>query len=395
VLLRNEPVGGESLLPLDLSGGASMAILGKLATAVNLGDGGSSDVWAPEVTTVADGFRAVLPGGKVSVDEGTDLDRASIVAASADIALVVVGYTRLDEGEFIGDSGTAHLAELFPGDDDPALAEHFTTQIATERLIEPPSHAAPQSDGGGFAVGGDRSSLLLHDDDVALIRAVARANPRTVVALVAGSAVVISDWDDAVPAIVQSWYSGMEGGHGLADVLLGKVDAAGRLPFSVPRSESDLPAFSSKADSFTYDAWHGYWYLEREGTAPAYPFGFGLSYTTFVLEGAEVEFAGDECRVNASVRNAGDRRGTDVLQVYVHRAGSSRPARLAAFDRFELEPGATTTVSLAIELSTLAERDIESHSMIVRPGVYEVRVAHHAADPGIGLQADIGDEVRL
>ena len=87
-----------------------------------------------------------------------------------------------------------------------------------------------------------------------LIRAVAAANPRTVVAMVAGSAVVISEWDRSVPAIVQSWYSGMEGGHGLADVLLGKVDASGRLPFSVPRTESDLPAFDPDAETFTYDA---------------------------------------------------------------------------------------------------------------------------------------------
>ncbi len=164
-----------------------------------------------------------------------------------------------------------------------------------------------QERGGGFALGGDRSSLRLHDAHVALIRAVADANPRTVVAVVAGSAVVMSEWDDTVPAIVQSWYAGMEGGHGLADVLLGRVDAMGRLPFSVPVTEAHLPPFDRDADSFTYDRWHGWWHLGQEGNDPAYPFGFGLSYTTFALGDASVIVNPDAIAVNAVLRNTGAR----------------------------------------------------------------------------------------
>jgi beta-glucosidase len=395
VLLRNQPIGPSPLLPLDLPAGATVALFGRLATAVNLGDGGSSDVWAPEVVTVADGLRSALSDGTVVCDDGTDPARASTVAADADLAVVVVGYTRLDEGEFIGDTGTAHLQDLFPGDDDPKLVERFAAEIAVERLIEPPSHAVPPSDDGGFAVGGDRVSLRLHDDDVALIRAVAAANDRTLVVMVAGSAVLISEWDDAVPAIVQSWYSGMEGGHGLADVLWGTVDASGRLPFSVAASESDLPAFAPRADAFVYDGWHGYWHLKRQGTPPAYPFGFGLSYTTFVLEQAEAEVAGDQIRISASVRNRGHRAGTDVLQVYGHRLDSSRPSRLAAFTRFELGAGETVAVALSVELPALAERDLATHSMVVRPGRYEFRVAHHADDPGMVVQVALDREVSL
>jgi len=248
---------------------------------------------------------------------------------------------------------------------------------------------APRVEGGGFAVGGDRLSLHLHDDDVALIRAVAAANPRTVVALVAGSAVVISDWDDAVPAVLQSWYSGMEGGHGLADVLMGRVDATGRLPFSVPRTEADLPRFDSGADAFSYDAWHGYWHLARNGVAPAYPFGFGLSYTTFSLEQAEAAPAGDGIVVTATIRNTGGRQGTDVVQVYASRQGSGRPSRLVGFARIELAAGRTAAVDLAICAAGLAERDVASHSMVVRAGLYDLRVARHAADGGIALQVGI------
>jgi beta-glucosidase len=389
VLLRNEPVDGTPLLPLALASDASIALLGRLAGAVNLGDGGSSDVWAPQVVTPADGIRSALPDATVIENDGSDLQAAATLAATADVAVIVVGYTRLDEGEFIGEFATAHLRHLFPGEDDPALVEAFNAQIADERKIEPPPHAAPGA-AGGFAVGGDRSSLHLHDDDVALIRAVSAANPRTVVALVAGSAVVISEWDSAVPAVVQSWYSGMEGGHGLADVLLGAVDATGRLPFSVPRSASDLPAFEPDADHFTYDAWHGYWHLERQGIAPAYPFGFGLSYTTVVLEGAGAELEGGEIHVRAALRNDGERTGSDVVQVYAHRPGSSRPARLVGFARVEIEAGLSRSTALAIPITTLAERDLASHSMVVRPGTYRLRVARHAADLGIELSVDVG-----
>src|SRR5664280_1756902 len=311
-----------------------------------LGDGGSSDVWAPDVVTVADGLRAALPEVRVDVADGSDLDEAVSMAASAGVAVVVVGYTRLDEGEFIGDTGTTDLIGLFPGEDDPALVGRFTEEIAAGRSIEPPAHVGPRAEGGGFAVGGDRRSLHLHDVDIALIRAAAAANPRTVVALVAGSAVVISEWDDAVPAVVQSWYSGMEGGHGLADVLLGRVDATGRLPFSVPRNEADLPEFAPEADAFVYDAWHGYWHLARHGVAPAYPFGFGLSYTSFTLEKAEAALAGGELRVTVTVRNAGRRPGTDVVQVYASRRGSSRPSRLVGFARIELAAGRTAASSM-------------------------------------------------
>jgi beta-glucosidase len=397
VLLRNEPVDGVPLLPLDpvalsassASASASVALVGRLATEVNLGDGGSSDVWAPEVVTVADGFRSALPDVAFLEDDGTDAGRAAALAATADLAVVAVGYTRADEGEFIGEFATSHLVDLFPGEDDPALVERFTESIATERSIEPPEHVARRPEPGGFAVGGDRVSLHLHDDDVTLIRAVSVANPRTIVVLVAGSTVVISEWDLSVPAVVQSWYSGMEGGHGLADVLLGRVDATGRLPFSVPTKDSDLPDFEADATSFEYDAWHGYWHLARQGTPPAYPFGFGLSYTTFAYERSEIALVGGELRVRVNVRNTGLRRGTDVVQVYARRLGSDRPARLSGFARVDLEGGRVADVEVLVAPASLAERDVTTHAMVVRPGRYELRVAHHAADPGTTMEAEL------
>jgi beta-glucosidase len=383
VVLRNEPVDGSPILPLDPTTTGSVAVLGRLADRINLGDGGSSDVWAPEAVTLLDGIRAAAPDAVVSTDDGTDPAEAAVVAGAAAVAVVVVGYTRLDEGEYIGEFATDHLADLFPGDDDPELVEAFTAQVATERLIEPPPHVVARGEAGGFAVGGDRSSLRLHDEDVALIAAVSVANPRTVVVLVAGSAVVMSEWDRTVPAVVQSWYSGMEGGHGVADVLFGRVGASGRLPFSVPSDDSDLPPFDAQATEFTYDAWHGYWYLERAGTVPAYPFGFGLGYTTFALGGARAETSDGGIVVHATVANTGGRAGSDLVQVYARRHGSGRPFRLVGFGRVEVEPGGREDLAIPVRSDSLAERDLDAHAMVVRPGPYDLRVARHAGDPGI------------
>ncbi len=229
VVLRNEPVAGTPVLPLNPATMQRLAVVGRLAAVRNLGDGGSSDVWAPAAVTVLDGLGAALGATEVVSIDGEDLEAAAATAASCDVALVVVGYTRQDEGEYIGGDSTAHLAELFPGPDDPGLARRFTADVAADPGPDM-SRTVPGPEPLGFAPGGDRVSLRLHPHDEALVAAVAGANPRTVVAIVAGSAVVVSAWDRRVPAIVQSWYAGMEGGNGLADVLLGVARRRGPSP---------------------------------------------------------------------------------------------------------------------------------------------------------------------
>ena len=129
--------------------------------------------------------------------------------------------------------------------------------------------------------GGDRKLLTLHPEDEALIQAVAAANPRTVVAMMGGSAIITENWRGQVPAILMLWYPGMEGGHAFADILLGKVNPSGKLPCVFAARAEDLPHYEMNAKAITYDLWHGYRKLERDGAVPAFPFGFGLSYTTF------------------------------------------------------------------------------------------------------------------
>ena len=157
-----------------------------------------------------------------------------------------------------------------------------------------------------------------------------------------------------------------------------------------PEDESDLPEFDSAATSFTYGAWHGYWHLFREGTAGV-PFGFGLSYTSFAVERVESSVVAGRARVTCTARNTGDRRGADVVQVYARRLGSDRPPKLAAFVRVELEAGRSSELTVEVPDASLAERDVRSHSMVVRAGRYELRVARHAADPGTVTEVLLGD----
>ena len=140
-----------------------------------------------------------------------------------------MGYTKEEEGEFIGDAKeTAEMISLIPRQDDPELVRTY------EQYINDNHHFAPdelriKSRNGTFSIGGDRESLRLPDADVELIESVARVQPRTVVVIVAGSAVIMSEWISQVPAVLMGWYSGSNGGNALANVLAGKVNPSGRL----------------------------------------------------------------------------------------------------------------------------------------------------------------------
>jgi beta-glucosidase len=375
VLLRNEPVDGAPVLPLGAAPGR-VVVLGTLAATVNVGDGGSSDVWDLACTTVLEGLEAGLDD--VVHHDGADPAEAAAVAAGAAVAVVVVGCTRLDEGEYIGRTD-ATLDALLPGDDDPVLAERFEAALT----YLPPTTKPERLGGEGtfFATGGDRASLRLSDGDVALIRAVAAANPCTVVVVQSGSAVLASEWIDAVPALVQAWYGGCQAGPGLADVLLGDVNPSARLPFSIPADEADLPAFDRDATQVRYDRWHGWWHLERTGRRPAFPFGFGLSYTSFALDDVEAAVADGTITVSTTLANTGDRDGADVVQVYASLPDPDAPARLVGFARVEVPAGGVRPVTVAVPLDRLATRDPVAHAWRPPTGRHRLSVGRFAGDP--------------
>jgi beta-glucosidase len=312
VLLKNEPVGNDLLLPIDPSKLRRVAVLGRLADVENSGDGGSSNVHPPSFVTPLAGLRAALSGVEWTDDP-----------AHADFAVVVVGYTKEDEGEFTGDFDAALFA-LMP----PAPGDDVWTELA----------AAYESK-LGLAAGGDRRSLRLREDDERLIAAVAAAQPRTVVVMMGGSAIVVEPWIDAVPALLHIWYPGMEGGAALADVLLGRSDPGGRLPFAVPTDESHLPPFDPGAAHANYDGWHGQWRLARDGHSARHPFGFGLSYARIRLARATRESAG----VAVDVVNDSDRAGSTVVFAFA-RDGAVK--RLVGFQKVRVAAGTTVRVRI-------------------------------------------------
>lgn len=308
VLLKNDAVDSEPLLPLKRESLTSVALIGSLASTANTGDHGSSDVRSPDVVTPADGLRAALGNAVITVVDSNDAAAAAEAAAAADVAVVVVGYTAADEGEFVS---ADMLLDPVLTSVLPELPEGMTME-AIQDFVQ-----STLESGGSVTVGGDRSSLRLTEDDVALIRASVTANPKTVVVLVTAGAIITEEWRNEVPAVLVGWYSGTDGGHALWDVLFGDVDASGRLPYSIPTSEEHLPFFDREATSIRYDRWFGQRMLDRDGHDAAFPLGFGLSYTTFSIENVEVSsVSGESFEARVRVRNTGARAGRHVVQLY-------------------------------------------------------------------------------
>ena len=275
VLLRNEPVDGRPVLPLDVpalcrSAPSTLAVIGELAAVPNTGDRGSSNVKPPYVVTPLEGLRAALEphGVRVVHDPGTDLASAVRTAAGADAVILVAGYTYLDEGEGMG--------ATFP---PPAFADLLPPVPAGISAEVEAALAAMTANQTAMGVGGDRASLSLHDADERLIAAVSAVNRRVTVVLMCGSAVLMERWRTSVPAILILWYPGMEGGHALADIVLGQAAPAGRLPFAIPVSENHLPPFNPRAGTVEYGPLHGQRLLDHLGVRAAYPYGFGLTYS--------------------------------------------------------------------------------------------------------------------
>lgn len=382
VLFRNAPwEGGEPLLPVAVEAVRRIAVVGRLARVRNLGDGGSSDVHPDRVVTPLDGIRTAFADAAVHHDDGTDL---AAVAAS-DLAIVVVGYTKADEGEYIDDAGTAALIEgLFPAMDHPELGVGAALDLPEQHLYtdDPSADPAGATPRSAMAPGGDRRSLRLSVADEALIAAVVARQPRTVVVVMGGSAVVMP-WADSVPAILQIWYPGLEGGTALGEVLCGRAEPGGRLAFAVPVDEADLVEFDPDATSVEYGLLHGQWHLDHHGTAAHFPFGHGLGYTSFRLGDATTN--GDIASVE--VTNVGRRRGSTVIFAFAGLPTSAweRPRRrLVGFQRVSLDGGATTRVPVLLDWSMLRIR--QNGGWVDEPGDYCVDLAQHAGDPtGVSL----------
>ena len=381
VLLRNEEIGGSAVLPLDAEAQQTIAVVGRLADRVNLGDGGSSDVYSLDNITVLEGIRSAAPQATIVHFDAADLPAAVEGARSADTVIVVVGYTAEDEGEFIGNPGI-DLSHLFPPADDPELAERFRAEH--HRRTVRPDHVRGRS-GLGFSVGGDRASLDLRAEDLSLIQSMAAVNKRTVVIIQSGSAVMMAPWIEQTAAVMQAWYGGQQAGNGLADVVFGLVNPSGRLPFTVPVDSSHLPYFDREADRIVYDRWHGWWRAENFDFVPLFPFGFGLSYTTFRIEAVTMKIVDEGYRVSCQITNIGTRDGADVIQVYARFADPSTPRRLVGFRRVHLVTGESLHVDIDVKGQRLQEFHPASTSWSLPTDEVELSITHHGV--GVGEMA--------
>lgn len=360
VLLKNEPVGDAPVLPLA-AGVRHLAVVGRLADRANLGDHGSSRVRPPSTVSPLQGLREALPGVRITSATGI---RAAVAAASvADTAVVVVGLDQHDEGESVV-TGSVEVGVLGKAFNSGPLRAPLTAL----------AHLASR-----FVRGGDRATLGLRHGDVKLIRAVSSANPRTVVVLVGGSAIMTEEWRAQVPALLLAWYGGMEAGRALASVLTGAAEPGGRLPFVMASDVSHLPPFDSAAKAVVYDAQWGQRMLDADGHAAAFPFGFGLSYTTFEHRLVDHRFDDGGGSAQVRVSNTGNRAGSTVVQIYAADTSQARPvAQLLGFQKVAVQPGDEAVVSVHLDAGPTLQRDPATRVWSPRPGEWSILACQHS-----------------
>jgi len=229
--------------------------------------------------------------------------------------------------------------------------------------------------------GRDRPDMKFPAMHEAVIRSVAAANPRTVVVLINGSPMEIGGWINQVPAVLEAWYPGMEGGNAIADVLFGKINPSGKLPFSWPKTLADSPAHKiarQDEEKVHYDdgVLVGYRYFDTKGVEPQFPFGFGLSYTDFEYGGLQVKPDRDKVKVSFTVSNRGKVPGAEVAQLYVGppEDAADRPSQeLKGFRKVLLQPGETGTVEMELGPEAFATFDMEQEKWVVPPGDYTIK----------------------
>ena len=330
VLLKND----NDILPLKKDQINKLAIYGKYAKFKNTGDHGSSNVSIKreEVITPLKGIQNYV-GNSIDLiyNVGTDIANAKSTAKEVDAAIIVVGLSYKDEGEYI---------------------------------IE-------------FKVGGDRINLSLHDEDIELIKAVSAENQNCIVVLIGGSAITMEEWKDQVPAIIMAWYSGQEGGNALANIIFGDVNPSGKLPFTIPEDPKNLPFFDYMVDEIEYGYYHGYTLFEKKGYHPAFAFGFGLSYTTFKYDNLRVELEDDRVVATVDVQNTGNVEGEEIVQLYIGFENSNidRPVKLLrGFSRVFLEPNDIKNVKILILRKNLAWFNPESQSWEIEQIEYNIYI---------------------
>ena len=325
VLIKNEKI-----LPFKIMENMRVGVFGNLADLNNTGDMGSSNSSSPYVITPYQGIKNFFKNTDTEViyDDGNNLDKTIKIAENLDQIIIVVGYTFKDEGEYIMSRG------------------QMLKSAEAKELV------------GVEGIGGDRENLELSKKDYELITEISKVNDNVVVVYVGGSAINMNKWIDEIPAILFSWYSGMEGGNALAKILYGDVNPSGKLPFTIAKNDEDYPYFNPFTDTITYGYYHGYTLFEKYDKEIAYHFGHGLSYSNFLIDNFRIiDNNTDKIVFSTDIKNNSKIKGKEVLQLYVGFENSkiNRPLKLLRdFKKLELEPGEKKTVLLSVDIEDLA-----------------------------------------
>ena len=373
VLLKNSG----ALLPLDLAQIRRIAVIGDNAVRLQAHGGQSSEIKA---------FHEVSPlAGLVAYTDG----RADV---NFSLGVLAPKYRRMEAFDV---TGAAEHVALPDRKLDPA--ELLERAVAAARVADVAIvFAGLNHERHNDTESTDRLSLELPYGQPELIARVAAANPRTIVVLVAGSPVAMDPWLEKVPVVVQAWYAGMEGGHAIASMIFGDTNPSGRLPCTFPRRLEDTAPhatglarhYPGEAGTVHYDEglFVGYRWNDAKAVEPLFPFGFGLSYTTFELGGLKIVAggaAGAVATVECEVTNTGARAGAEVVQLYVEPVAPAveRPVReLKAFAKVALQPGERRTVRLTLAPRAFSYYSPERKAWVADAGEYRIVVGRSSRD---------------
>ncbi len=361
VLLKNE----KQILPLNMHALKSVAIIGDNATRKHCGGGFSSEIKALYEVTPLQAMTEKF-GNTVQINFAQGYEKQSHVAE------------RSNEGQLNTDKIDWKLI-------DEAVAQAKKSDVAI--IFAGLNH---DFDSESF----DRLHMRLPYGQETLIQEVAKANPKTIVVIIAGSPLELAGIESRVPALVWGWYGGMEAGNAVVDVLSGKEFPSGKLPFTIPVTLSQSPDHALGAYpghdlkvNYDEDILVGYRWFDTKGIAPQYPFGYGMSYTSFEISNAttdkKVYSANDEIVVKFNIKNTGKTNGAEVVQLYAGQTTSSvlRPKKeLKAFDKIFLAQGEQKTVDLKVKVKDLAFYDEKTSSWKIEPGEFVLYTATSAKD---------------
>jgi beta-glucosidase len=349
VLLKN----ARGLLPVDGAKTKSVAVIGPGAAEARTGGGGSSLVRPAYTVTPLDGIKeaagtgvevryalgAPMEGEEAGVDAASAHSDAVALAARSDVAVVVVGYSFRLESE-------------------------------------------------GF----DRPSMDLPRGQDDLIKAVAAANKRTIVVVAAGAPIAMTRWINDVPSVLYAWFGGQEVGHAVGDLLFGRSVPSGKSPVTFPKRIEDSTAHGNypgvdRQVAYAEGIFVGYRGFDKNNVEPLFPFGHGLSYTTFAYETLQVSKPsvkpGDTVEVSLQVRNTGSRAGDEVVQLYLRDVQASLPRppkELKGFRRVHLEPGEARTLKFTLDPAAMSFYDPQKGDWIAEPGTFEVLLGASSRD---------------